>query len=1150
MTEAASLLLAELALADVQVALRPDGQLALTAAPGAVTDALLARVREHKVALADRLLELGRAEKTLGIVQPDPARWHEPFPTADMQAAFAIGDSEALEFHVRPHFYVELDEPGLDLQRYQHALNTALQRQRANLVTLGEDLQLRCLPQFTPVEVRVNDLRTLPAAEQVQQLQARREALSRRTLPLDRWPWFDCEISLHGDGQARLHVNHNTVFGDGYAAMRLLADAQHLHDHPDATLPPLEVGFRDLVLALRRIEDSPLGDQSRRYWLQRVPTLPGPPPVPRAPDAPANQRSWLTRREFTLPARTWAALQGRAQLHGLSPEALLTAAQAEVLARWSGSRHFVLGRMTTHRQPLHPQVQEVFGNFSALYPLEVDWRNGGSFADRARQLQAQVQRDQRHQHCSGVQVLQAINRARGTPGRAPCPFVVGSGLALEPLARRFHACLETTQVMLDHQFWHLASGELWVVWDVIEACFAPGIVDAMWDAYRGLLDRLTHDEATWTSATIDLLPDAQRQRRLAANATAAPLPAGLLHQGLAEAAVRWPQHTAVIAGGEQLSYADLDARGSRIAHALQAAGVQRGDRVAVLLDKGWGQVAAVHGVLRSGAAYVPIDPDWPAARRNALLADVQAAQAVTRLGLVSALDLPAAVRPCCVDDPALAALPATPPANRAEPGDLAYVIFTSGSTGQPKGVMIDHRGALNTVADINQRCGVDAHDVVYGVSSLSFDLSVYDLFGPLAAGATLVLPPPGPPQPLAWLQDLQRHQVTLWNSVPALMQLVLDAVHAGAAACQQPPAARLPTLRTVLLSGDWIPVDLPAHIRRQAPAARVHALGGATEASIWSIHHAVDPAERHRDRIPYGRPLANQRWHVLHDDGEDAPDGVPGALCIAGDGLALGYWDDAERSAAAFVAHPRSGERLYRTGDLGRWRPDGQIDFLGRADAQVKVQGHRIELGEIEHALRAHPGIAAGAALATGDGSTAAGATSRRLVAFAVARPGQAPDDAALRHFLRQRLPAHMVPPQVVWLQQLPLNCTGKVSRAALQQLLPEAPRLRPGAVNPAAAAAADGTAPLQAAIAAIWAEVLGQAQVDPHDDFFALGGQSFTALRVMTRVSQHVGRPLPMSLLLEARSAAALAERVQGLPPDPASSPASCAACWPAGSP
>ena len=918
--------------------------------------------------------------------------------------------------------------------------------------------------------------------------------------------------------------------------MRLMADAQRLYDDPDTALPALAVSFRDLVLALRRIESSALGEQSRRYWMQRVPHLPGPPPVPRAADAPVAQRAWMTRRSLVWPAAAWAALQERGQRHGLSPEAVLTAVQAEVLSRWSGSRHFVLGRMTTHRQPLHPQVQEVFGNFSALYPLEVDWRAGGSFAARALGLQAQAQRDRQHQHCSGVQVLQALNRARGTPGRAPCPFVVGSGLALEPVPAAFHACLETAQVMLDHQFWRLASGELWMVWDLIEACFPPGLADAMWDACRGLLQRLAAGDEAWTAATIDLLPDTQKQRRLAANATTAPLPPGLLHQGLAQAAARWPERTALIAGAERLSYADLHARASRVAHALQAAGVRRGDRVAVLLDKGWGQVAAVHGVLRAGAAYVPIDPDWPAARRSALLADVQAGHAVTRLGLVDALALPEAVHACCVDDPALAALPGTPPADAGEPGDLAYVIFTSGSTGRPKGVMIDHRGALNTVADINHRCAVDAHDVVYGVSSLSFDLSVYDLFGPLAAGAALVLPPPGPPVPQAWLAELQRHRVTLWNSVPALMQLVLEALPATAtaAAGDPAPAALLPALRTVLLSGDWIPVDLPAHIRRQAPGARVHALGGATEASIWSIHHEVDPAVRHHGSIPYGRPLANQRWYVLHDDGEDAPDGVPGELFIAGDGLALGYWGDDERTRAAFAPHPRSGERLYRTGDIGRWRPDGQIEFLGRADGQVKIQGLRLELGEIEHALQAHPDVAACAVLATGDGGTAAGAAGRRLVAFAVARAGTAPGVEAVQRFLRERLPLHMVPPQLVWLDRLPLNATGKIDRAALQRQVPAA--TAPACATPAADANVEAgvhASALQASIATIWAEVLGHPQVGPHDDFFALGGQSFAALRVMTRVSQHVGRTLPMSWLLEARSVAALAERVRRVLPD-----------------
>jgi thioesterase domain-containing protein/acyl carrier protein len=421
--------------------------------------------------------------------------------------------------------------------------------------------------------------------------------------------------------------------------------------------------------------------------------------------------------------------------------------------------------------------------------------------------------------------------------------------------------------------------------------------------------------------------------------------------------------------------------------------------------------------------------------------------------------------------------------------------------------MVDHRAALNTVLDVNRRFGITQHDVVYGISALSFDLSVYDLFGTAAAGAALVLPGADQAQqPAAWVDAVRQHGVTVWNSVPALMQLLADAAHLG--------GQQLPSLKTVMLSGDWIPVALPAQARDLVPCASWHSLGGATEAAIWSIHHPIDHVDEGWTSIPYGKPLANQCWHVLADDGSDAPDWVSGHLHIGGLGLAQGYWRDEEKTARAFVTHPRSGERLYRTGDLGRYLPNGDIEFLGRADHQVKVQGHRIELGEVECALRSHPGVQAAAVLAQGQRA------GQRLVGFYVAVPGHALDGVALQDHLHAKLPAYMVPAQLVALARLPLSPNGKVDRAVLLQQAGE----------PAMAPLPRQQAPrtlLEARLARIWEGVLGISGVGVHDDFFELGGQSFAAMQVMTRISQQLGRQLPLAELLRGRTIASLAEHL-----------------------
>ncbi|HEY3004462.1 MAG TPA: amino acid adenylation domain-containing protein [Kribbellaceae bacterium] len=387
---------------------------------------------------------------------------------------------------------------------------------------------------------------------------------------------------------------------------------------------------------------------------------------------------------------------------------------------------------------------------------------------------------------------------------------------------------------------------------------------------------------------------------------------------------------------------------------LRKAGCRPGEHVAIVMDKGPEQIVAVLGTLLAGAVYVPVDTTQPDRRRGAILGDAGVRHVLTQSWVRG--EFPA--DPISVDLLASAAQPAAQPAVPAggDPDAPAYVIYTSGSTGRPKGVVISHRAAGNTVADINGRYGITGDDRVLGLAALGFDLSVYDVFGPLSAGGALVLPDAARlADPSHWADLIAEHGVTVWNSVPALMQML-----AGYLRREPRP---LPSLGLALLSGDWVPLTLPDEITGLLPRLRVVALGGATEASIWSIAHDYTGLRPGWRSIPYGRPLANQGFRVLDAALRDRPVWVPGELYISGAGLAQGYLGAPETTAARFVTHPADGERLYRTGDFGRYLPGGEIEFLGREDTQVKVRGHRIELGEIEAALLEHPAIAAAGAV-------------------------------------------------------------------------------------------------------------------------------------------------------------------------------------------
>jgi amino acid adenylation domain-containing protein len=1103
-------LMRELAERGVRVS-AADGELKIVAAKNALNGELKAELRRLKGDILAMLQAPAAAPDALPACRLRPEERHEPFPFSDLQMAFYMADNPYLEYHVRPHYYVETDCDGLDVDRYLWALNKALERHRGEVVMVVDDGHLAILPEVPLVKCPINDWRELDEDEARRRLAELRSKGSRQQLPLGRWPWFDLQISHWREGdreRTRIHFNHNNFYTDGYGATVLQREVDRLYENPGLELPPLTLTIRDAILALRDLSESPAGERARRYWLDRLPELPGPPELPMT-GANKRVRSQLQRREGFLTAAQWEQFKAHAGRAGLTPTGAIACAYAEILSAWSGSQHFILSNMVTRRLPVHPEVMHIVGNFASLYPLEVDLRGGGSFAHKALRLQQQMMRDAAHREWGGMQVMQAMNRLSGALGTVPCPFVIGSGLFMEKYKKADFGCLETAQTVMDHQFWELNDGRYFYVWDLLEEFFPAGMIDAMWRAFAGLLERLSTDAQAWQQTCFDLAPAAEP---LPVAANYATKDAGLLHHGLDVALRRQPKKSAVRTRRGSLSYAGLDAWSAGIAAELARCSVAAGELVAIVMDRGPAIVAASVGILRAGAAYVPVDPGLPADRLRYMLENSRARIVLTSAEHRARIDWPTGLRVMVIEQAPTAGEVPRLSAPATAPTDLAYVIYTSGSTGRPKGVMIDHRGARNTVVDINDRFGITRDDVIFGVSSFSFDLSVYDVFGVLEAGATVVYPDPASAlNPGHWLDLMDDEGVTVWNSAPPLMGLLVEtALRRG---------QTLPHLRIVMLSGDWIPVDLPEQIRQVAPQARIYSLGGATEASIWSIFYEIGHVDPAWTRIPYGKPLARQAWHVRDAQNRPTPTWTVGDLYISGIGLAQGYWADEEKTRAAFIADSLTGQRLYRTGDRGRYLPDGNIEFMGRADTQVKIQGHRIELGEIETVLNACPLVKEAAVLVRSPGgATGPGPGLKELVGCVVLRQPAAGDQDThiepLRAALRQQLPAYMVPAVWMLLEQMPLSSNGKLDRIALGRLAQGARR--------AEASQAERLAPrtpTEATLAELWKRVLRLDDVGVRDDFFESGGQSIDAVRYVALVQETLGRLLSLGDVWEHRT-------------------------------
>ena len=1079
---------------------------------------------------------LGECPATSPVTPPESTRDQtpfEPFPLTEVQEAYLFGRSTSFELGgVATQGIAEFDAGAIDVLRLARAVNRLVQRHEMLRAIVRVDGTQQVLPEVPPFEIEVHELSAAPSEERQRTLQAIRTQLKESMRPADRWPLFDIVVCSLDGGTSRVFARFDLLIADLHSLRQLWRELGELYADPDANIAAPALSFRE---CLQRQSANPTDGRSERYWRERLSSLPDAPALPYVQPFAALGIPRFTRRTLVLDAAHWERLQALSKHARVTPSAVLLAAFAEVIAAWSRAPRFALTLTFFNRPPL-PGVDRVVGDFTSLLLVGIEAGASG-FAASARAVQQELWSALEHRHAGGVRSIRELGRLRGRTGHAIAPIVFTSALGQErdqrtaPWAWLGHladGASSTPQVVLDHQAQE-DGDRLLLTWDSVDALFPAGTVDEMFAAYQRLLDWLVRSD-DWSRPTPALTPDHQVANVARINQTDRPLAPATLHGLFLKQAGSRPDHPAVItAAGVTLTYADLERRSRAVAQWIAAHDTNPDQLVAIVMRKGWEQVVAALGVVRAGRAYLPIDPALPLERRQHLFERGQTRLALTQTAVDASLEWPVGVirhEVDAVDSEGGARTRGSQEVAAIDPHDwtrTAYVIFTSGSTGEPKGVTIDHRGAVNTILDLNARFAISPGDRILGVSGLGFDLSVYDVFGTLAAGGTLVLPGAGTERnPDHWADLVARHHVTLWNSVPALFEMLCEHV-AGA-------SATLPgSLRLAWLSGDWIPLALPDRARALRPGLDVVSMGGATEASIWSVIYPIGEVDPRWRSIPYGRPMVNQQMYVLDEAMRPRPDWVAGDLYIGGLGVALGYWRDPLRTNASFVTHPSSGERLYRTGDVARWTSRGTLEFLGREDGQVKLGGLRIELGEIEAALNAHPDVRAAVVLARHvDGtapSDASAASKRQLVAYVVPAEGRTVSDDGLRVWAGQKVSASLVPRRFIQLDALPLSANGKVDVAKL-------PAIAVATTAPAV------LGPEETAVREIWAEALNLAAtvIGPVDNFFDVGGTSIALVRVAGAVSQRAGRSIPLLSFFEHPTVSGMARLAHGgsSAPDP----------------
>lgn len=1070
-----------------------NGQLRFRAPAGAMTAPLKAKLTQQKQALLERL-------STPADQPAADAHRFEPFAQTPIQQAYLVGRTGALDLGgVSANSYLEFECPDLDTCRADTCLAEVIARHdmlRTVLLPDGMQVAMESVPDY---HVPVSDLRGLDAAARQLRLAELRKTISERVRDPFTWPLFELHW-VRTDDKLLLLSCVDLIALDAWSSQLFHREWFALIDGQQ--LPPAPaIRFRDCVVAE---ENDRHRDEAWSYWRRELPLLP---PAPHLPTSRVSgQPGRFHRLSGHIEKARWQVLKGACKERNVTPTSLIASVFANTLSLWSRNEDVTLNMTLFNRPAQHEDMRRVLGEFTNTTLV--------GFAGMERPLAEQVHQTQsallerlENSAVSGVDLLRELARLKKDYSGSLMPVVFTSLLIGEEVEsgddrrwKQIAGISQTPQVSLDHQLFE-ENGGLSFNWDAAEAALDLDAVKAAFERYVQILTALCDDASIWDRPIARLLPEAQQAVRNAIHA----LPATALDDNLDITAGFWNSlaanagRDALLWSDGRMSHGELAARASSLAQRLRTIGVQAGDRVFVRLHKGPLQVVAVLAVLHAGAVYVPVAPDLPAARVDAMRAQVNPAADIVEVGLGG--ENRNGHITVSLTDPISDAAPGS--RFRPKSRDTAYIIFTSGSTGVPKGVAMSHGAVTNTLDDMAARFGMAADDRVFALSSLSFDLSVYDIFAPLAHGAAIVIPDPGQERnPAHWHAMLDAHQVTIWNSVPMLLDMALVW-------CASMKVTPPTSLRLALVSGDWVPLDLPARLASAAPQARLVALGGATEAAIWSNWQDAGRIEAQWKSVPYGKPLTNQYFRVLDRYGADRPDRVAGQLFIGGHGLADGYWGDEQKTAAAFITTTDTGKRLYKTGDLGCFWEDGSLEFLGRDDGQVKVGGHRIELGDITHALESHAGVARAVAITQ---ETSGG---RQIIAHIAKTENTGPTEDALRQHCRTLLPAYMVPARIAIHANLPLSANGKIDLRALPAITERRPV----------------STPIRSSrVRTVFERILGRRGLPADINFFELGATSIRLVEAHAALRNELGIDLQVTDLFMHTTIAALEAHVAGL--------------------
>lgn len=1059
-----------------------DGKLKYKASSNKVSKDLLMNLKEYKEDIIKYLNE----SINLKLIAHKEDQYEE-FPLTDVQSAYMLGRTDIFDYgEVACHLYMEIKYEKLEHKKVEDIWNQIIKKHdmlRSVVYENGKQKVLKDVPRLNIENINSN------MDNYLNQLADINNRFSKKRYELGKWPMF--ELALSQDKTSILHLSIDFLIADWASIWMVLNQFEQMYFDNYKNDKIFEISFRDYVLYEKKLKTTVNYAKDKKYWMDRIDDF------PKAPTLPIlNNKSLktFTRHSFRIDKDKWDFIKNMTVKRGLTPTIPLLTLYANILSRWSSNRNFCLNLTVLNRMDIHEDIKDIVGDFTSINLLETNIKKQ-SFLDQAKDINKRLFEDLDHRLFSGVEFIREISKEKGRD-YAFMPIVFTSAVGLSNRERPLRGDIisgisQTPQLFIDCQVMDGSFG-LQINWDVRDGVFPKNLIENMFKSFEEELIKLSENDNYWNEASnLDL--------EVKANDIINSFDQeDLLYTKFIENVKENPKKIAVIDNGKSYTYEEIHKGALYISKLISKSNVEVLSNIPILVKDGVNKVIGTLGILYSGCVYVPIDKDQPRQRIESIINDTNAKLYLKDIDInIDNYDSIFIDSKKFINENTNESI-----IRDIKNNENAYIIYTSGSTGKPKGVVISHKAALNTIYEINQRYDIGKNDSIFAISKLNFDLSVYDIFGLLCAGGTIVYSKHDEyMNPQKWSENIIKYNVTIWNSVPALMKMLLTELKSS-------NKQNNISLRQILLSGDWIPLDMPDLIKSMDNNIEIACMGGATEASIWSNVHDYKKLEKHWKSIPYGKPLKNQGFKILNENMQDCPVFVPGKLYIYGEGLAKEYLNDKELTKKKFLNH--EGIRIYETGDMGRYLENKEIEFLGRKDNQVKIRGNRVELGEIENSLNTNLNIDTSIVFLDKYDK------KNELIGIIKKNKNEIDDNKLkenIKKHLKNLLPIYMIPSEFIILDEFSLTINGKINRKNIIKKAKE--KLEIIRNSKKALNSNIKNSKIDESIIKICKELLEIKELKKTDDLYDYGADSLLMAQISTRIKNELNLKIPFDSIL-----------------------------------